>query len=145
MNVILYNNTSEKIAVNKSLTEVDTLTGALKNGTSIINPVLVIESNIEDLTDVNYVYIETFNRYYYVEDIRTLRTDLCEISLHVDVLMSYADQILSNTAIIRKQENSYNLYVNDGSFKVYQNPMVLTKQFPNGFNSWSYVLAVAGS
>ena len=48
-------------------------------------------------------------------------------------------------AIVKRQENRWNLYLDDGSFKVYQNPMVLTKAFPQGFTTQEFVLAVAGS
>ena len=64
---------------------------------------------------------------------------------HVDALTSFANDIKANTAIIKRNENKWNLYLNDGTFKIYQNPDVLTKEFPSGFNAQEFILAVAGS
>ena len=89
--------------------------------------------------------ILTFGRSYFVNNITSVRNGVFEISAHVDVLSSFKTQIRGNAAIIRRQENKWNLYLNDGVFKVYQNPMVLTKEFPNGFSAPEFVLAVAGN
>lgn len=91
------------------------------------------------------MYIAAFNRYYFITDIVSVSTGIAEIKAHVDVLTSFADGILANRGIVARQENIWNLYINDGAFRVYQNPMVLTKPFPSGFNTMEFVLAVAGS
>lgn len=116
----------------------------MKNDTSIIDPVIVFNCDLSDVVNANYMTISEFGRSYFITNIRSIRAGLVEISAHVDVLSTYATQIKSNTAIIRKNESKWNLYLNDGTFKVYQNPVVLTKPFPAGFDSHSFVLAVAG-
>ena len=75
---------------------------------------------------------------------RSIRNGLVEISGVVDVLTSFASGIRANRGIVAKQENDWNLYVNDGTFRVYQNPMVLTKEFPSGFSTSEFVMAIAG-
>ena len=90
------------------------------------------------------MYIESFNRFYFVDNITSIRNGLIQFSCRVDVLMSYRTAIRKNNAIIKKQENKWNLYLNDGTFKAYQNPNVLTKAFPSGFTTQEFVLAVAG-
>lgn len=144
-NIILQTNTSENNKLDKSLTNIATLSGTLKSECSIIDPVIQIEGDISDYTGCNYCTIDTFGRSYFVQNIRSLRNGLFEISCHVDVLSSFATQIRACTGIINRQENDWNLYLDDGSFKVYQNPVILTKEFPSGFSTQSYVLAVAGS
>ena len=47
-------------------------------------------------------------------------------------------------AIIKRNANSWNLYIEDGLFKTYANPHIFTKEFPSGFKDPSYVLFVAG-
>lgn len=143
--IILQVNKSEKNKVTKTLTEIMTVSGVLKSETSIIDPVIMISCELSDVTKCNYMTIGSFGRSYFVNNIRSIRSGLVEFSCHVDVLSSFADSIRENTAIIRKQESKWNLYLNDGSFKVYQNPMVLTKAFPSGFTNQKFVLAVAGS
>ena len=144
-NIVLQTNTSEKNRIDKTLIDIATLTGTLKSETSIIDPVILIEGDLSDYVNCNYMTIESFGRSYFINNIKSIRTGLFEISAHVDVLSSFADEIRSNTAIVRRQENRWNLYLNDGSFRVYQNPMVLTKAFTSGFTTQEFVLAVAGA
>lgn len=143
--IVVYTNNSEKNRVDKDLALVDTLTGTLRQETSIIDPVFLVAGDLSDFIDVNYCVVSDFGRSYFVNDIRSVRSGLVEMTCHVDVLSSFASQIRANTAIVRRQENNWNLYLNDGTFKVYQNPIVLTKAFPSGFTTQEYVLAVAGS
>ena len=141
----LMRNNSPKEQVNKNLSNISTVTGTLKNQTSIIDPVINIQGDVGSFVRCNYMRISEFGRYYFVTNIRSLTNDVFEISGHVDVLMTYRDAIISNSAIIRRQESDWNLYLNDGSFKIYQNPIVLTRLFPSGFSTQEFVLAVAGS
>lgn len=136
---------SEKNRITKDLTNLATVSGELKTETSIIDPVIMIECHLPSVTKCNYMTIPEFGRSYFVNNIRFIRTGLAEFSCHVDVLSSFADAIKTNRAIIRKQEKNWNLYLNDGSFKIYQNPNVLTRAFPSGFTTQEFVLAVAGS
>ena len=144
-NVTLQRNNSERNKLTKDISEILTVSGELKTETSIIDPVIIIECDLSAVTGCNYISIPAFGRSYFVNNIRSIRNGLVEFSCHVDVLSTFASQIRENTAIVRKQENNWNLYLNDGSFKIYQNPNVLTKAFPSGFTTQEFVLAVAGS
>lgn len=141
----IQNNSSEKIALTKTVTDVVTLTGTLREETSIIDPVIKIEGDLSDIKKCNYMTIPEFGRSYFITGIRSIRNGIYEISGHVDVLSTYADEIKANKAILKKQQNDWNLYINDGTLMQYQNPMVITKAFPNGFDTMEFVLAVAGS
>ena len=144
-NILLQRNTSELNKLDKTLTTITTLTGTLKTETSIIDPVIIVEGTLSDLKTCNYCTISEFGRSYFVNNIKSIRNNLIELTCHVDVVSTYKSQIRSQFAIVRKQENNWNLYLNDGSFKCYQNPIVLTKKFSNGFTTPSFVMAVAGS
>lgn len=144
-NIVLQTNNSEPNRVTKSVSDIMTLSGVLKEDTSIIDPVIKIECDLATVTGCNYLSIPAFGRSYFVKNIRSVCNGLVEFSCHVDVLSSFADGIKANSAIVKRQENSWNLYLNDGSLKVYQNPIVLTKAFPSGFTTQEFVLAVAGS
>lgn len=142
--ITLQTNNSENNRVTKDLTDISTITGTLRDECSIIDPVILIEGDLSLYTGCNYCTIPTFGRSYFINNIRSIRNNLFEISCHVDVLSSFATQIKANKAIVIRQQENWNLYLNDGVFKVYQNPQVLTKAFPRGFNTQSFVLAVAG-
>ena len=138
-------NDSEKNRLDKNITNLAVLYGVLRNESSIVDPVITIEGNISVLASANYLTIPLFNRSYFITNIRVIRNNLIEISAHVDVLSSFKTEIRSNNAIVHKQENEWNLYLNDGTFKVYSNPLIETMLFPVGFpGSFDYVLAVAG-
>lgn len=143
-NIVLQTNNSEKNRVDKEITDIITLSGTLKNDTSIINPVFTIQGDLMALSVCNYFTVETFGRSYFITDIISVRNGMVELHGHCDVLSSFKNQIRENQAIISKQEEKWNLYLNDGSFKLYQNPLVLTRPFPSGFNTQQFVLAVAG-
>ena len=145
MTFTLMKNTSEREALTKSLTTLETLTGALRNQSSIIDPVIEVTGIAPaTVTSCNYAYIPEFGRYYFVKNIISIRTNVWVIQCHVDVLGTYATQIKAQTAVVRRQENSWNLYLDDGIFKTYQNPKIITKAFPAGFTTQNFVLAVAG-
>lgn len=141
----LQRNNSEPIKVDKDITDILTVTGTLREGTSIIDPVIKIECDIADVAGCNYMTIDAFRRKYFVKDIVSVRNDIVEFHCHVDVLMTYRDGIRNNSGIVKRQENLWNLYLNDGSLKIYQNPNVITKEFPGGFNTQEFVFAVSGS
>lgn len=143
MFINLYNNTSPPNYVNKSIAEVISLEGTLREPTSIIDPVVIVERNSP--MGFNYAHIPIFNRYYFITGISSETNSLVAIAMHVDVLMTYKEQIANMNAIIKRQENQYNLYLDDGIFKAYQNTKHKIIKFPYGFNDFSYILALAGN
>ena len=137
-------NNSENIALDKNLTDILVLSGTLKEGTSIIDPVIIFEGNLSAVKNANYMTIDSFNRKYFINNIRTINNNLFEVQAHVDVLSSFANEIRENSGIISRNENKWNLYIDDGVFRIYQNPYVITQPFPTGFTTKELVLAVAG-
>lgn len=100
----LYNNTADSERVDKTqyITNVGTLTGVLREQTSITNIQIVIEYN--SIPTFNYVHIPLFNRYYFVDDIVSVYNNLWEITLSVDVLMSYKNAIKNLYAFVDRNE-----------------------------------------
>lgn len=145
MTIVLYQNTSEFNTVDKTLSELVTLSGTLREQSSIIDPVINISDIDNYIGSANYAYIPEFNRYYFIMNIDSVRENLWRISFHVDVLHTYREQIRGNSAIIERNENEYDLKLNDGLFQTQQNPRIAQYPFPSGFNTWNFVLAVAGN
>lgn len=145
MTIKLYNNLSDKIVVDKNITQIGSdITGTLREDCSIIDPVIALEGTVgSNIAKCNYAYITEFGRYYYINNI-VCRGNLFELHMHVDVLMSHRGAIRSNNAVISRQENKYNLYLQDGVFKAQANPHYQICKFPSGFNSFNYILAVSG-
>lgn len=147
LDVILQRNASDSNHVDKSITDMVMLSGYLKQPTSILNPVLLVSGILDYVVTANYMTIPKFgNRSYYITEVKSIRNNLIEIHGRVDVLYTYRNILRQQTAIIHRQESRYNLYLNDGVLKFYQNPHVVTQEFPKGFSGSSpnLVLIVAG-
>ena len=145
MNITLYRTSSEKNSLVKNLTEIAPLTGSLREGSSILDPVIEIEGLDQYLDTINYAHISDFGRYYFITGIESIVTGLWRVSFHVDVLYTYRAAIKQNSAIIERNEREYDLKLNDGLFKTTQNPRIAQFTFPAGFSTWDYVLAIAGN
>ena len=144
MIINFYVNQSEKNRVDKTLTSAFDLNGELKEDCSIIDPVIKIVSDVSSMASVNYMYIPSFSRYYFINNVISINNDICEVHAHVDVLSTYKDEIRAQRAIVSRQEKKWNLYLNDGVFKTYQNPYIITKAFSSGFTSQHFILTIAG-
>lgn len=140
MNITLYNSIADPKRVDKLLllTVARRLTGYLRHGASVINPVVEIELGLneeiivdDERVDVNdedgnkivnfglnifrsnYMYIAEFQRYYFITNIESLNNRLWAIHGHVDVLQSYAVELRLHTALIDRNEFSYNSSIID--------------------------------
>lgn len=141
-NVLIQKNLSDDRSLTKDLTLLGTMTGTLKTDTSILQPVIMFSGSLP--ADANYMTIDTFGRKYFITDIRSVGNNLYEVAARVDVLATYAGAIRNCSGIVARQENKWNLYIDDGTFKVYQQPENTIKLFPAGFTTYEFVLAVAG-
>lgn len=139
----MYNNEPMN-KINKTPEAKFSLTGVLKEESSIVDPVVLIEK--DSPIEANYAYIEAFARYYYIKDITCVRSGLWRISMHTDVLKTFSEGILDSPCIVAKSSSKFNLYLNDSDYKCTQCDLVFTKDFPSGFNlaNATYALAALG-
>lgn len=143
--LIIQENKSEIISLTKDVTDILQTVFTLKDETSIIDPVFVINCPLDSLFRANYITVPSLGRKYFIQDIASMTNDLVELTCHVDVLSTYADEIKANKGIVHRQENNWNLYLNDGVLQVYQNPIITTQAFPDGFKENNFVLVTAGT
>lgn len=147
MTINLYTTSSEKNRINKTVTLVHTLTGALLDDCTVENPTITIEmtDNQSSILGCNYAYITEFDRYYFIEDKAVNDDNFVTIQLKVDVLMSYATAIMNTEMLIERSELYNSPYVTDNQKMAENFPMVLTRSFSGGFNSPHFYLTVASS
>ena len=144
MQIKLFKNLSEVNTIGKTITEESVRTGTLKDGCSVLSPSVVLTG--ENLSGFNYAYIPQFSRYYFIKEITSVKSGLWEISMRVDVLETYKDSIKANTAILKRQEKIWDMYINDEKFKAESTNKTATIMFPqNHFNTVNFILTVAGS
>lgn len=145
MEIKLYKTSSPRKKLVKELTDGITLVGALRAQSSVMSPTFTVQDTA--VVGYNYCYIPDFGRYYYINDINALRANLFELSLGVDVLMTYASEIRGNYAIVDKVENfgvAFN-YINDGSWINTNRTDQSIINFANGFNdNGEFILITAG-
>ena len=145
MDIQLCVNYSENNSIGKKVSVQDTVSCKVKDAMSFERPVIMLEYS-GDMTNINYVYIPKFSRYYFVTDVIPMTGGRYELHCYVDVLESYKNQILNLTCIIDKQENSNkaNLYI-DSDYVTLANSFNEAKTFPNGFNdNGEFILICAG-
>lgn len=145
MEIKLYKTSSPRKKLVKELTDGITLVGTLRAQSSVMAPTFTVQD--VSVLGYNYCYIPDFGRYYYINGIDALRANLFELSLGIDVLMTYSIEILSNSAIIDRTQigTSANVYIDNGTFVSTSKLETDTYNFTNGFNdNPEYILITAG-
>ena len=142
MTINIGNFTNEKNAFPKNYNWILTLSGNLKNTSNVINPTILVEC--ENPTIYNYVYIPSFNRYYFIENCVSVRTGLWEISCKCDVLQTYAQEIKGNSCVVLRQKNIRSQYLTDNKIALNSTMRVRLKAFNYTFAPQNLVLTVAG-
>lgn len=145
MEIKLYKTSSPRKKLVKELTDGITLVGTLRAQSSVMDPTFTVQDTA--VIGYNYCYIPEFGRYYYINGIDALRANLYELSLGIDVLMTYAVDIRKNYAIIDRAEQSgfANTYINNNTTVSTSKIQTATYNFSNGFNdNPEYILITAG-
>lgn len=144
MTITLYNNSSEPNKISKHLTPVSTaLSGSLRNESEMVNPVVLIEGNISSLQNANYARIESFGRYYYITEMKSVRNNIVELHLHTDVLMSF--NISAVSGVVIEAENVGSDYLRGRQFVRLVKSKTDILPFSGGLlDSGEYILITAG-
>ena len=143
--ISLFKTASENNRVVKVLTDEKQLSGELRNQTSVLNPIIRIESS-DNISGYNYCYISEFGRYYYITDIVSVRTNCWVVSLRCDVLMSYKDEIQSMNVILNNtQETGLSNYMASPNWVNLVKTKTDIKVFPSGLSEQGeFILITAG-
>ena len=144
MNITLCVNNSEQNKLGKSLSNLNVFSGSLKDETSVTNPVIMME--LENPTGFNYAYIPEFGRYYFIDDMVSVRTGLWKISMKVDVLESFKNSIRGITVILSDSTNTgKEEYLPGKVWKSKVKELTDIVNFPSGLsNNGEFILITAG-
>ena len=106
MQLILYNTESPHNTINKVKHEVTSYNIILRKDTAISRIEIPLVERTIDLTQgVNYAYIEGLDRYYFIVDVEVRTTSLFVLTLEIDVLESFKDDILDSYGTIIESDN----------------------------------------
>lgn len=115
MRVLLYNNTSDPLVLEKSLTLIGSATASPYDAISVESPSLILSDlSVSNISKVNYMYIEDLGRYYNAR-VTMGNNGIYTANGEVDPYMSFKSAILSLTCIINSQTDEKNNDINDGS------------------------------
>lgn len=144
MDIYFYVNHSEKIKIGKNLTNEFKLTGTLRNESNVVNPEILIE--LDNPSIYNYARIDAFGRYYFIQEITSIRNNLWMISMKSDPLESFKNEILSNPVILSDSEVAgAEKYLSGDVWKTKVKDSTDIINFPNGLlNSGEFILITAG-
>ena len=130
MQVQLLSISDDTRKINKTVNQITELLpcAVTEDSNSILNPRLLLKWN-EGYIGANYAYIPEFQRYYFIDDISLNTGGNCVVSLSVDVLYTYATQIMQLTVTASRSSNKYNRYLNDNEQVTTNKPINQIKQF----------------
>lgn len=156
MDIIFYKSTNEVNSFPKTLTDGVTISGSLRSECDVLNPVIEFTGIGVDIP-YNYCYIPTFKRYYFVTEAISIRTNILQLSFHVDVLQSWANELLNTRAMIYRSEDvsKQNKYIEDEKYITYPECDFIVKEATSlsgsleetdvqSNNSYSYVIITSG-
>lgn len=141
MIINFYNSKIKKNEMNKTLGTPIVKTCALKNGSSIEDPVLYMEHDAS-LFNCNYVYIPDFGRYYFISG-RELVEHTEYITCHVDVIKSFADDIKASKGTATRS-NFYNKNIPDSMALDIPQDRVQYRKLSEALTGQTYIVIIGG-
>lgn len=119
MTLDLYTVTDEPRKLDKTLPAASHIQrdGTPRGAVDILRPEILVSG---DLLESNYCKISEFeNRYYFVEERTAVREGLTLLTLRVDVLMSWRDEIKACPAVCGRSANVVNAFLPDSRIPVH--------------------------
>lgn len=141
MTVNFYNFKTRKNEFNKVLPSPVVKNCTVKDGITLEDPVIYIAYD-SSLLGMNYAYIPDFGRYYFVTG-KEVDGKTLYISLHVDVLMSFRNDILASTGTATRS-NFYNKNIPDKMVASLPGENVQYRTLSSAFTGETYVLILGG-
>lgn len=145
MEVVLFHNASDDRVINKVLVGGESFIGIPRDELDVMTPVIRFEN--DGVLRYNYAYIPSLQRYYVINSINAYREGVWDVSMAVDVLMSFRGDIMALPVIVDKQSMPENgdEYIDDGSLVTDNIMFTRLHEFSGGFNDYpEYILITAG-
>ena len=143
MRIIFYTNNSDSNELNKNINLITELNcNVNRDNLDVLSPILFLSYfDIKEL-NINYCYIEELNRYYFINSYTIEKNNLIKLQLETDVLMTFKNDILLSSGIVKETKNNQNnfssqfelldtkqqkiLYFSDGENKFSEDKLYLT-------------------
>ena len=144
MDIIFYNNNSENNRLIKTITQISTGAGVLREPCNLTDPSVL--TAIDNVSNINYAYIADFGRYYFIRKITVDRENLYRLDMHVDVLMSNKTALLDCKGVINSSTKiNANNYLNSDTWVRTEKDTTTIMRFPSGLSTnGNFILITAG-
>lgn len=137
-----YKNLSENNDIDKTLTDEKIVLGEPRGPVNILHPEILANGKEYGITynTFNYCYIVELERYYYIDSFQFHPNGVVQMSMSVDVLMTYKEDIRASSGLILKQR-VYNPYY--GEFDTESRTDIETQEFTDPFDHQGQFVIVA--
>ena len=109
MDILLYTNNSDNNVLNKDIVlQSQLVCYANKENIDILSPDILLSYIDIKALNINYCYIKELNRYYYINSYKYEKNHLLKLTLQTDVLMTFRDNILLSSGIVKNTKNIQN-------------------------------------
>lgn len=143
MQITLYSGFSKEVNSTKQPTGGTAVSCTLKENTSIINPVFILNG-----ANFSTNYVSWNGRYYFVDDIVSVRNGAVEVHCSVDVLATYKTEIGASSQYVTRSASRYNPSIIDNKYPTLPFNTVTRQEFTSMHsqvvNGSTYVLGVLG-
>lgn len=144
MIVTLYNNASDDIALDKTLTQIAQAEGVLHNKKNSMDMTIRLPGDqYNNVVAANYVYLDTYGRYYF-RDSFDIENNTVTVNLREDVLSTFKAGIRANNCTVLRNASLSNAYMLDDKYRVLGYRNIVTKEFPSGFENDTIILMTVG-
>lgn len=120
---------------------------SMKTVSSLLAPVIDIADTkgTGEIPLFNYAYIKDFDRYYFIDDVSWTQ-GIWSISMHVDVLASFRNDILNSRQYVIRSASQSNPYIPDTAYQTYidasgsylkQELTNMVQRYNSTTNSWT--------
>lgn len=142
MQITVYQNFSKRKNSTKQPMSGTVKTCMLKNDTSLMHPVFELEGN-----DFSITYVKWDDRYYFVDDITSIRNNAISLSCSIDALATYKTSIGAYTCFVERASSQRDQYIIDNAISIEQKVIhadIVTSQLNNFSTTGTYILRVVG-
>lgn len=151
---LIYNKSSYNTVQKQLEFKTPILTLHFKDESEIINPTIYIARDTVNMNHtINYLYVEDLHRYYFINEV-ILERQRYVLHCHVDALTTYQNTLYNQSAIIERNAERYNMYLDDSEVLLFNMTRTETFKWDNGFDVTegdastkvaSYLLVLNGS
>ena len=109
MDILLYTNNSDNNVLNKDIVfQKQIVCYANKENIDILSPDILLSYIDIKALNINYCYIKELNRYYFINSYKYEKNHLLKLTLQTDVLMTFRDNILLSSGVVKNTKNIQN-------------------------------------